>query len=252
MWKQTKWTPEIEAWIRARVPIPHGKTKKEFLANLNAAFGTEFTIHALTTFLTTRRIQTGIKPWQVGTRRGLSNYNARPVGSERISKGYVRVKVAEPDVWRFKHVVVWEKANGEPVDGKLHTVIFLDGNTRNFDPANLYRLTRREQYYRNSRFPKAESAQENLVYIALTKQRLFLLDRAKELHLTADYNSGLVIISERHDYYQRRKNDPEFIAHQKAYAKAYMQRIKKEKPEQYARILERHRKWYREKKNKQV
>lgn len=253
MRKNTKWTPKIEAWVRSRVPFPKGKTKAAFLAELNEVFGTDFTLHAFTTFLCTKNIQTGIKPYQVGQHRGIVNYNLKPVGYERISKGYVKIKIANPNVWKFKHIMLWEKANGESVDGNKETVIFLDGNTRNFDASNLYRLTKREQYYRNSRFPKAQNAAENLVYIALTKQRLALIDKAKELKLTTEYgNKNTVIISERRSYYQERKKDPEFLAKQTAYRKTYIQRLRAENPEKYAQILERHRKWYREKYKKKV
>lgn len=73
-----------------------------------------------------------------------------PVGTERPQKdGYIVVKVApHPEVpqskdnWRFKHWVVWEEANGRRVpDG--WTVVFCDGNIRNFDPENLEALPRR-------------------------------------------------------------------------------------------------------------
>lgn len=36
------------------------------------------------------------------------------VGDEVINDfGYVKVKVAEPNVWKFKHRIVWELAHGE-------------------------------------------------------------------------------------------------------------------------------------------
>lgn len=72
-----------------------------------------------------------------------------PVGTERTTKGYVIVKVADvpgtaqsKDNWRFKHVVAWEKANGMAVpEGCI--VMFADRNTRNFDPDNLVAVPRR-------------------------------------------------------------------------------------------------------------
>lgn len=74
--------------------------------------------------------------------------NHRPVGSERISKdGYIEVKVAEPNKWRLKQRVVYEEAKGKIPEGC--TIIFLDGNKRNFDINNLRCITRSELLYLN-------------------------------------------------------------------------------------------------------
>ena len=74
--------------------------------------------------------------------------NHRPVGSERISKdGYIEVKVAEPNKWRFKQRVVYEETKGKIPEGC--PIIFLDGNKRNFDIDNLRCITRSELLYLN-------------------------------------------------------------------------------------------------------
>lgn len=74
--------------------------------------------------------------------------NHRPVGSGRISKdGYIEVKVAEPNKWRLKQRVVYEEAKGKIPEGC--TIIFLDGNKRNFDIDNLRCITRSELLYLN-------------------------------------------------------------------------------------------------------
>ena len=74
--------------------------------------------------------------------------NHRPVGSERISKdGYIEVKVAEPNKWRLKQRVVYKEAKGKIPEGC--TIIFLDGNKRNFDIDNLRCITRSELLYLN-------------------------------------------------------------------------------------------------------
>lgn len=62
--------------------------------------------------------------------------NTRPVGSERHDKdGYIMVKVKEPDIWRPKHRVVWEKAYGDIPDGFV--VTFRDGDKNNTALDNL-------------------------------------------------------------------------------------------------------------------
>jgi hypothetical protein len=64
----------------------------------------------------------GDKPWNTGTKgvckpnsgnfkSGQVSWNKKPVGYERICSkdGYVIVKVAEPNVFKLKHRIVWKK-----------------------------------------------------------------------------------------------------------------------------------------------
>lgn len=81
-------------------------------------------------------------------KKGNIPHNHRPVGSERITKdGYLEVKVAEPKTWKQKQRIVWEEHYGPVPKGS--TVIFRDGNNRNFDIDNLICITRAELLYLN-------------------------------------------------------------------------------------------------------
>lgn len=78
-------------------------------------------------------------------------HNTLPVGAESEDKdGYLIVKIAEPNVWQYKHHIAF----GEPVPTG-HKVIFLDGNKRNFDKANLMLVSNAELMNRNTmhRYP---------------------------------------------------------------------------------------------------
>ena len=70
-------------------------------------------------------------------KKGLKSHNKKPLGSERIctKDGYIIVKVGEPDAWKHKHRVVWEKVNG-PIP-KGHKIVFLDGDKNNISIDNL-------------------------------------------------------------------------------------------------------------------
>ena len=58
------------------------------------------------------------------------------VGTELLREnGFVYMKVAEPDVWRYKHRWIYEQAYGEIPKGYI--VIFLDGDKTNFSLDNL-------------------------------------------------------------------------------------------------------------------
>ena len=78
-------------------------------------------------------------------------HNALPVCAESEDKySYLMVKIAEPNVWRYKHHIAF----GEPVPTG-HKVIFIDGNKRNFDKANLMLVSNAELMNRNTmhRYP---------------------------------------------------------------------------------------------------
>jgi hypothetical protein len=60
----------------------------------------------------------------------------KPIGSEHVDcYGRWYIKTAQPNVWKQKHRVVWEAANGPVPQG--HSVIFADGDRSNFDLDNL-------------------------------------------------------------------------------------------------------------------
>lgn len=78
-------------------------------------------------------------------------HNTLQVGAETQGKdGYVMVKIAEPNVWQYKHHVAY----GEPVPTG-HKVIFLDGNKYNFERDNLQLVSNAELMNRNTmnRYP---------------------------------------------------------------------------------------------------
>lgn len=72
--------------------------------------------------------------------------NHKPVGTMSIrsndKKGqkYVYEKVAEPNKWRLKHILEWERHNGPVPKGKV--IIFADGNSLNADISNLVMIDR--------------------------------------------------------------------------------------------------------------
>ena len=64
-----------------------------------------------------------------------------PVGTESMSKGYMRVKVAEPNVWRQRSHIVWEKANGRALPAGW-IIRHLDNDPVNDNPENLVAMSR--------------------------------------------------------------------------------------------------------------
>ncbi|MBX4266578.1 HNH endonuclease [Clostridium estertheticum] len=153
------YTQEQELFIRENV---EDKSVRELTTIFNEHFGLEFDVsqlrsykknHALKSNLDLRfkkgnipysKGKKGTKGW-VSTqfKKGNIPYNHLPVGSERInSDDYHVIKIAEPNKWKFKHILVWEKYNGTIPKG--YCVIFGDRDRHNLDPNNLIIVSRQQ------------------------------------------------------------------------------------------------------------
>lgn len=162
--KHKIYTEEHIRYLRKIVP---GRSRSESLTLFNERFGFSLNTKAFSTLYKKHGIQTGFTgyflkdhvPFNKGKKghcapgsekgwfkKGNKPANWRPVGSERVTvDGYVEIKVTnkpEPGQkrWRLKHVVVFEKANGQVPEG--HCVIFLDGNRQNITLNNLCMISR--------------------------------------------------------------------------------------------------------------
>ena len=77
-------------------------------------------------------------------KKGHISENKREVGAERVNVyGYIEIKVAEPNVWRLKHRIVWEQHNGAIQTG--YNVQFKNHNTQDCRIENLYLISKAEQ-----------------------------------------------------------------------------------------------------------
>lgn len=153
------YTPEQKAWVKQNYPL---MKLAELTDVFNRKFGTNKTIKQIRSFTRnhkirsgrTGRFEKGQASWNKGKRgvgvpnsgnfkKGHCPHNHQPVGNEVITTdGYVRVKIAEPKLWEFKHRLVWEKHKG-PIP-KDCVIFHLDGDGLNNDIANLQMITRSE------------------------------------------------------------------------------------------------------------
>ena len=82
-------------------------------------------------------------------KKGSLPHNHKPVGHTRINvDGYIEIKVAEPNEFKFMQRMILEKLNGPIPDGYL--VQFKDKNRLNVDPQNLYLINRQQQMLQNT------------------------------------------------------------------------------------------------------
>lgn len=84
---------------------------------------------------------------QTTFKKGHRPHNTKPVGYEsKNSDGYWVVKVAEPNVFKMKHRVLWEQHNGPIPEGTFIT--FIDGNPDNVTIENLTAVTKSEHFHK--------------------------------------------------------------------------------------------------------
>lgn len=177
---------EQSVFIRENVV---GRTSNELTAIVNQVFDTELSVDQIRAFKKNNKLRGGIdtrfqkgqaahnkgKPGNGGWRstqykKGSTPHNYLPVGSERINTdGYVDIKIADPNKWKQKHLIVWEEANGPvPVD---HVVLFGDGDKLNVVLDNL---------------------------LLVTRQQLFILNRNKLIHIDIELTKTGCLVAELH------------------------------------------------------
>lgn len=91
------------------------------------------------------------------------------VGTELMkADGYTWVKIADPNKWKQKHRVIWEKHHGRKLkDGEL--VTFLDGDVNNFNINNLMLIDKKESVILNSRGLRNEDKDITKANILITR-----------------------------------------------------------------------------------
>ena len=152
------------------------RTNEEIQTMLNEKFGTDYTYKQVKAMKNNHKIQSGLtgqfekghKPWTKGKSieeicykpesyarwdshhwyKGHRPHNAVPVGTETGDKyGYIKVKVAEPNVGDFKHRILYEKAYGPIPKGML--VALIDGDKTNLSPENMMLIDQHENGFRH-------------------------------------------------------------------------------------------------------
>lgn len=161
-------TPEQDEYMRRHCK---GKTAEKLIELMQNAFGITMTKAQMKGYKNRKKINTGLTgcfekghvpankgkklPPEIYTKcaatmfkKGNAPRQTRPVGAEQLrSDGYVWIKIAEPNKWRQKHVVIWEQAHGPRPAG--HVVIFADQDHQNFEVDNLILATQAENLVAN-------------------------------------------------------------------------------------------------------
>lgn len=196
MSKPTKWTDEV---IQFMIENYQGKDNIELAKLLNERFNLNTNgdrVSNVKANLKRRKginLNTGINkgcikkgniPFNKGKKMSKEQYNKckntmfkkgnipanhRPIGSERITvDGIVEIKIAEPNKWKAKARVIYEKEFGTIPKGYI--IIYLDGNKQNLEPNNLKAISRKENLIMNHsklRYNNKETTETALILAKL-------------------------------------------------------------------------------------
>ncbi len=194
--KPTKWTDEV---IQFMIENYQGKDNIELAELLNERFNLNTNgdrVSNVKANLKRRKginLNTGINkgcikkgniPFNKGKKMSKEQYNKckntmfkkgnipanhRPIGSERITvDGIVEIKIAEPNKWKAKARVIYEKEFGTIPKGYI--IIYLDGNKQNLEPNNLKAISRKENLIMNHsklRYNNKETTETALILAKL-------------------------------------------------------------------------------------
>lgn len=158
--------PEVRAFIAEHV---EGRSTEELVRMLNKEFDTDYGVTQMRAYKKNHGLSSGIDcrfrkgsvPPNKGKKgihipgcekgwfqKGHRPANYLPVGSEVVNtEGYVVVKIADPNIWEFKHKIIWRLHHGGIPEGKILT--FLDGDKLNTDVSNLALITNEENLQMN-------------------------------------------------------------------------------------------------------
>lgn len=177
----------------------------------------------------------------------------KPLLSEHVKKGYVKIKIEQPNKWMFKHHYVWWQNTGHKPEPKKETVIFLDGNNRNFDFHNLFLMPRDCIAIFNNNKLKLGIVPDNPEATRINLENAILIHKI----FNAGRKAGLVSKSsgrfktDMNEYQKNRMRNfsPEQLKIEKEKRQKYWQKIKND-PQKHEEIKAKRRETYKKWKQK--
>jgi hypothetical protein len=173
----------------------------------------------------------------------------RPLYSEQIKKGYVRIKIAQPNVWVSKAKWVYMETHPWEDFTERSNYIFLDGDARNFSRGNIGRVPLRLMaIFNNLGGCEVGNPEITRLRILMAKEKYLRFEVGEKLGLVANGGGGRLFKAERNArqrrYNQEAKKDKERMARKKETLRKYLEKCRQnpewvEKKRRYAREWQR-------------
>ena len=181
-----------------------GKTALQMTNLLNDTFCTNYTVGQIKRIRNSMHLNSGLTgrfekghvPPNKGKRgvcgkgcektwfkKGQMPHNHVPVGTEVMTTdGYLKIKIAEPKLWKHKHIIEWEKHYGKVPEGCI--ISFKDGNKCNCVVENLFCITKAENAILNHQGLRSASPEltESGLVLAKVQHKLSLLKKKTKQH----------------------------------------------------------------------
>lgn len=187
-------TKEIQEFIKNNVT---GLRADELTNLVNSSFNTSYNENQIKSFKKFHKLKSGVNTTfknghTINTGRKYAEgripnfkgntFNRLPIGSERIDKrGYIFIKIDNPDVWVRKHHYIWEQING--AIPKNHRLIFLNQDKSDVRIENLALISSKEQIFLNHNKRCFKDANLTKVGLLLSKLEIELADKKERKHI---------------------------------------------------------------------
>lgn len=169
---RNKYTKEFEDFVRENV----SKYKREeFRLLLQDRFNIKLSSDSLRRYLNRKHIKERYIDYAEYNVRSNSVY-ILPIGSEKVTKDGVFIKVAQPDVWRRKSRVMYEMYHNCKLKDDEY-IVFLNHDNNDFSRDNLMKSTQQEMAYLHN--CKTYSKNPKLTELGILSAKLMI--KAKEM-----------------------------------------------------------------------
>ena len=233
------WTPEINQWLLDHKDMIKSEMYKLFLETYPECNDVTYTAFK------NQCSRVGASYTVNNCWRG--DRKPRPLYSEQIKKGYIRIKIAQPNVWITKSKWVYMETHPYEDFSERSIYIFLDGNNRNFNPNNIERLTLSEMaHYSRLGGCCYGNPEITKLRVILAKQRHALYEAGEKAGLTVDYGKTKSCRCFKSDLDAKRREytSRSYVKERRRkLAKERRERMKIENPEKYEKIKLQHREY---------
>lgn len=163
--KRNRYTKEFEEFVKNNV----SKYKKEeFRLLLQDRYNIQLSSDALRRYLNSHCKEIKYKDYKKENIRNIQKYK---IGAERVSTAGTFIKVAQPDKWRLKKQVMYEKYHNCKLKENEH-IIFLNQDSNDFRKENLKRISKEEFMFLHN--CKTFSTNPKLTQLGLLSARLMI------------------------------------------------------------------------------
>lgn len=169
---RNRYTKEFEDFIRENISK---YTREDLRLLLEDKFNIKLSSDALRRYLNRKHIKERYIDYAKHNVRNNSVYKC-PVGAEQITKEGVFIKIAQPDVWRRKSRVMYEKYHNCKLKDDEY-IVFLNQNNQDFSKENLIKSSRREIAHLHNN--KTFSSDPELTKLGLLAAKLMI--KTKEM-----------------------------------------------------------------------